>query len=52
MARFLADLVASYIFEKATSIFMPTIYHGIYRYDSMVVFKGKKKEIEIKYWLE
>ena len=51
-SAFLADLVASYLFEKSKLNFRPTIYHGIYRYDSMVVFKGKKKEIEIKYWLE
>ena len=48
----LADLVASYLFEKAKANFFPTIYHGIYRDDSLVVFKVKKKSSEIKEWLE
>ena len=29
-SAFLADLVASYLFEKAKPIFRPRIYHGIY----------------------
>ena len=49
---FLADLVASYLFEKAKANFCPTIYHGIYRDDGLVLFKGKKKASEIKDWLE
>ena len=51
-SAFLADPVASYFFDKAKPIFRPKIYHGIYRYDGLVVFKGKKKASEIKYWLE
>ena len=51
-SAFLADLVASYLFEKAKPIFCPKIYHGIYRDDRLVVFKGKKKANEIKDWLE
>ena len=51
-SAFLADLVASYFFEKASPISRPTIYHGIYRDDGLVVFKGKKKTSEIKDWLE
>ena len=51
-SAFLVDLVASYLFEKAKPIFRPTIYHGIYRDGALVVFKGKKKGSEIKYWLE
>ena len=35
---FLADLVASYLFEKSKLKFRQTIYHGIYRYDGLVVF--------------
>ena len=42
-SAFLADLVASYIFEKAKANFRLTIYHGIYKDDRLVVFKGKKK---------
>ena len=49
---FLANLVASYLFEKSKSILNPTTYHGIYQYDSLVVFKGNKNVNEIKYWLE
>ena len=49
---FLADLFASYLFEKAKANFRLTVYHGIYQDDSLVVFKGKKKASEIKYWLE
>ena len=49
---FLADLVASYLFEKAKPIFRLTFYHGIYRDDGLVVFKGKKKASEIKEWIE
>ena len=48
----MANLVASYLFEKAKPIFRPKIYHGIYQYESLVVFKGKKKAREIKDWLE
>ena len=51
-SAFPADLVASYLFDKATPIFRPTIYHGTYRDDVLVVFKGKKKTSEIKEWLE
>ena len=49
---FLADLVTSYLFEKAKLNFCPKIYHGIYRDDGLVVFKVKKKSSEIKYWME
>ena len=48
----MADLVASYLFEKPKLNFRPKIYHGIYRDDGLVVFKGNKKTSEIKDWLE
>ena len=48
----LTDLVASYLFEKAKADFHLTIYHGIYRDDSLVVFKGQKSVKEIKDWLD
>ena len=44
----LGNLVASYLFEKAKANFYPTIYHGIYIDDRLVVFKGKKSVKEIK----
>ena len=50
--EFLADLVASYLFEKAKANFCLTTYHVIYRDDGLVVFKGEKKEREIRDWLE
>ena len=40
---FLADLVASYLFEKASPIFWPKIYHGIYRDNGLVVFNVNNK---------
>ena len=49
---FLSNLVASYLFEKAKAHFHPKIYHGIYRDDGLVVFKGKESVKEIKYWLD
>ena len=49
---FLANLVASYLFEKAKANFHPTIYHSIYRDDGFVVFKGRKSVREIKDWLD
>ena len=45
-------MVASYFFEKAKAHFHPTIYHGIYRDDGVVVFKGQKSVKEIKDWLD
>ena len=41
-SAFLADLVASYLFLKAKTLLNPTIYHGIYQDDGLVVFKGMK----------
>ena len=49
---FLSKLVASYLFEKSKTILNRTTYHGIYRNESMLVFKGKKMVQEIKYLLE
>ena len=51
-SAFLANLVASYLFENAKAHFYPTIYHGIYIDYGLVVFKGKNSVREIKYWLE
>ena len=51
-SAFLANLVASYLFDEAKDNFRPTIYHGIYRDDGMVVFKGDSKASKIREWLE
>ena len=48
----LANLVASYLFEKSKAILNPTTYHGIYLDDSLVMFKGNKSINEIKNLLE
>ena len=45
---FLANLVASYLFEKFKAILNPTTYHDIYQYDNLVVFNGNKSIYEIK----
>ena len=37
---FHADLVASYLFEKARTLLNRTTSHGIYRNDGLIVFKG------------
>ena len=49
---FLADLVVSYLYDKPKANFYLTTYHGIYGDDGLVMFKGKKSEKEVKYWLE
>ena len=51
-SAFLADLIASYLFEKYKALLNPTTYHDIYQYDGLVMFKGKKSVNEIKDWLE
>ena len=51
-SAFLADLVASYLFEKAKLNLRPKIYHGTRWYEGLVAFKGKKKTSEIKDWLK
>ena len=44
----LADLVASYQFEKYSNQFKEVILKGIYRDDGLLVFKGKKSLSDIK----
>ena len=39
-SAFLADLVASYLFEISKANFHLTTYHRIYRYDGLVGFTG------------
>ena len=51
-SAFLADLVASYLFEKSKSNFHPTTYHVIYIDKGLVLFIGKKIAREVKDWLE
>ena len=51
-SEFLADLLASQLFEKSKANFHLTTYHIIYRDDGLVAFKGNKSTIWIKYWQE
>ena len=51
-SAFFADLVASYLFEKAKANFHPTTYRRIYRDDSLVLFTGNKIAIEVKNRIE
>ena len=41
-SAFLADLVASYLFEKCSNQFKEVLWKGIYRDNGLLVFKGKK----------
>ena len=45
---FLTNLIAYYLFEKSKTLINLATYHGIYRNDGMVVFKGKNIVQEIK----
>ena len=51
-SAFLANLVASYLFEKAKSNFHPTTYYVRYSDDVLVVFTGKKFARNVQDWLE
>ena len=46
----LTGLVASYPFEKSTTLLNRTTYRGIYRNAGLVFFKGEKSVREIKDW--
>ena len=51
-SNFLADLVASYLFDKSKPFLNPKTYQGMYRDDVLVVFKGKESVKQIKDGLE
>eukprot|EP00957_Ditylum_brightwellii_P160702 12234819-Ditylum_brightwellii.AAC.1 len=50
-SAFLADIVASYVFEEMEECFKRCIFRGIYRDDGLVVFVGKQNKHEIQVWL-
>ena len=50
-STFLADLVASYLFEKTKKVFTNTKYHSIYHNHGIIVFKGKQNLKELRNWL-
>lgn len=51
-AAFLSDLVISYLFTKYNTLFRPDLYHGIYQYDRLLVFRCNNIPKEITYWLD
>eukprot|EP00957_Ditylum_brightwellii_P163680 12461971-Ditylum_brightwellii.AAC.1 len=50
-AAFLANIVASYVFEMTGSCFTECVFRGIYRDNGLVVFSGSKNKKEIQQWL-
>ena len=50
-SAWLADLVASFILDNCENYFNLCLYHGIYRYDGLVLFKGKWSDKELVSWL-
>eukprot|EP00957_Ditylum_brightwellii_P043696 3313257-Ditylum_brightwellii.AAC.1 len=51
-SAFLADIVASYVFEETEECFEKCIFRGTYRDDGLVVFAGKQNKREIQVWLQ
>ena len=49
-SEFLADLVASELFEKCNNQFKKFLWKGIYKDNRLLVFKDKKLLQEIKRW--
>ena len=49
-SAWLADLAGAYLLIKSRTCFDETLYHGIYRDDGIVVFKGKKIYDDILTW--
>eukprot|EP00957_Ditylum_brightwellii_P035657 2703420-Ditylum_brightwellii.AAC.1 len=45
---FLANIVASYLFEKTEECFANCVFRGIYRDDGLVVLVGKRNKREIQ----
>eukprot|EP00957_Ditylum_brightwellii_P001744 134325-Ditylum_brightwellii.AAC.1 len=50
-SAFLADIVASYVFEKIKECFIESLYRGIYRDDELVAFVGERTKCYIQRWL-
>eukprot|EP00957_Ditylum_brightwellii_P048116 3652282-Ditylum_brightwellii.AAC.1 len=51
-SAFLADLVASYLFEMTDKKFIEAQYKGTYRDDGLTVLVGKWNKVRIARWLE
>ena len=50
-SAFLADFMASYLFEGTNNQFKEVLCRGIYRGDILLVFKGKRSISEIQIWI-
>eukprot|EP00957_Ditylum_brightwellii_P111709 8520287-Ditylum_brightwellii.AAC.1 len=50
-SAFLANIVASYMFEETGECFKNCVFRGIYRDNGLVVFMGNKNKREIQEWL-
>ena len=48
---FLANIMASYVFEETEGCFVKCIFRGIYRDDGLVIFTGKWTRMQIACWL-
>eukprot|EP00957_Ditylum_brightwellii_P100440 7655801-Ditylum_brightwellii.AAC.1 len=48
---FLANIVASYMFEESGECFINCVFRGIYQDDGLVVFIGKRNKHKIQEWL-
>ena len=52
-SEWLADLVASFLLENSGGLFeQTTTRYGVYRYDGIVILRGKWINEEIKRWLK
>ena len=49
-SAFLADLVASYLFEVTNNKFKEVLWRGIYRDDGLLMLKGRISISEIRIW--
>eukprot|EP00957_Ditylum_brightwellii_P104051 7927340-Ditylum_brightwellii.AAC.1 len=51
-SAFLANIVASYVFEEMEECFEECVFRGIYRDNGLVVFVGNKNKHEMQAWLQ
>ena len=49
-SELLADLLASYLLEVTNNQFKEVLWRGIYRYDRILVFKGRRPIPETRIW--
>eukprot|EP00957_Ditylum_brightwellii_P170626 12987639-Ditylum_brightwellii.AAC.1 len=51
-SAFLADIVASYVFEETEECFEQCVFRGIYRDDGLMILVGNRNKSEIQEWLQ